>query len=113
MAIDQTEKAFEAAIEHSLTTSGGYEKGDRDTFDRERGLDPGVFLAFVQETQPDEWQYLEDLQKDKAEGILLEDLCRALSSQHEGCCGTAGSRLPLQVVVRRVGSLLLGLKGRG
>jgi type I restriction enzyme R subunit len=30
-------------------------------------------------------QYLKDLQKDKAEKILLDDLCRALDSEHEGC----------------------------
>ncbi|MBU4219636.1 MAG: DEAD/DEAH box helicase family protein [Actinobacteria bacterium] len=80
-----TEQAFETAIERYLIASGGYERGDPDVFDRERCIDPGVFLAFVKETQPKEWEYLENLQKDGAGEILLDDLCRALDSEHEGC----------------------------
>ncbi|MBU4176116.1 MAG: type I restriction endonuclease subunit R, partial [Actinobacteria bacterium] len=80
-----TEQAFETAIERYLIASGGYERGDPDVFDRERCIDPGVFLAFVKETQPKEWEYLENLQKDVAGEILLDDLCRALDSEHEGC----------------------------
>ena len=80
-----TEQAFETAIEHYLVSSGGYEPGDRDAFDRERCLDPTIFLAFVRETQPKEWAYLVTLQKDKAGETLLDDLCRALNSPHEGC----------------------------
>ena len=80
-----TEIAFESAIENHLLTKAGYTKGDKDAFDPERGLDPTVLLAFIQETQPKEWEYLKNLQKDKAEKILLDDLCRALDSEHEGC----------------------------
>ena len=79
------EKAFETAIEHHLTTAGGYEKGNRDVFDQERGLFPGDVISFIQTTQPKEWEYLASLQKDKAEETLLDDLCRALNSEHEGC----------------------------
>ena len=32
------EAAFETAIEHHLTTAGGYEKGDKDAFDPARAL---------------------------------------------------------------------------
>ncbi|MFQ5745312.1 MAG: type I restriction endonuclease, partial [Acidobacteriota bacterium] len=85
MPCQHTERAFEAAIERHLTAAGGYEKGDRESFDCERCLDPVVFLAFVKETQPEEWEYLEKLQKDAAEETLLDDLCRALNSEHEGC----------------------------
>ena len=80
-----TEQAFETAIEHHLITAGGYEKGDRDTFDPVRGFFPPDILAFIQETQPQEWEYLAKLQKGKAEETLLDDLCRALNSPHEGC----------------------------
>jgi type I restriction enzyme R subunit len=79
-----TEAAFEAAIEAYLTTAGGYVTGDRDGFDAERCIDPDTFLAFVQETQPDEWAYLTNLQKDKAAQTLIDDLCRALDAEHEG-----------------------------
>jgi len=80
-----TEKAFETAIEHHLTTAGGYEKGDRNTFDPERGLFPADVIAFIKITQTKEWEYLTGIQKDKAEETLLDDLCRALNSEHEGC----------------------------
>lgn len=80
-----TEAAFESAIEEYLVSSGGYTRGDRDSIDRERCIDTGTFLAFVRETQPKEWDYLQNLQKDKAETVLFDDLCRALNSEHEGC----------------------------
>jgi type I restriction enzyme R subunit len=85
MPVDHTEKAFETAIEHRLTTVGGYEKGDRDGFDTERGLFVGELIAFIRKTQPKEWDYLANLQKEKAEETLIDDLCRALNSGHEGC----------------------------
>ena len=85
MSKQYTEAAFEAAIEHHLLTFGGYIRLDPDTFDRAWGLDPTVFLSFIQETQPDNWQYLQDLQGDQAAATLLNDLCRALNSEHEGC----------------------------
>jgi len=80
-----TETAFESAIENYLLSKAGYTKGKPDTFDPARGLDPTVLLEFVQDTQPKEWAYLKKLQKDKAEATLLDDLCRALNSDHEGC----------------------------
>jgi type I restriction enzyme R subunit len=85
MTSHHTEYAFEGAIENHLTEAGGYQKCDPDTFDPERSLDPTVFMRFIKETQPREWEYLENLQKGRAEEILLDDLCRALNSQHEGC----------------------------
>lgn len=80
-----TELAFETAIEHHLISAGGYEKGDRDTFDPQRGLFPKDVIAFIRETQPMEWEYLANFQKEEAEEALLDDLCRALGSDHEGC----------------------------
>lgn len=80
-----TEKVFETAIEYHLTTSGGYVKVNPETFDPNRSLFPQEALQFIKNTQPKEWDYLKDLQKDKAGEILLDDLCRALNSDHEGC----------------------------
>lgn len=80
-----TEYAFETAIEHHLTTAGAYEKGDRDSFDTKRSLFVGDLIAFIQKTKPKEWEYLANLQKEKAEETLIDDLCRALNSSHEGC----------------------------
>ena len=75
------EKAFEEAIEYSLLTDGGYIKADPANFDRERCLDPAVLLPFIKETQPKEWQYLENSIKANAETVLLDDLCKSMDSQ--------------------------------
>lgn len=80
-----TEHAFETAIENYLTTTGGYDSGDREAFDPECALFPVEVIAFVQKTQPKELEYLRAIQKDKAEAALLIDLGRALGSEHEGC----------------------------
>lgn len=85
MTGEYTERAFEIAIEHHLTTSGGYEKGDREAFDPVRGLFSQDVLAFIKATHQKEWEYLENIQKDRAAETLLGDLCRALDSDHEGC----------------------------
>jgi len=85
MSGQHTERAFESAIENYLLTKAGYTEGDKDAFDAERGLDPTVLLAFIQNTQPKEWAYLKNIHKEKAEKILFDDLCRALNSEHEGC----------------------------
>ncbi len=76
---------FESAIENHLITMAGYTKGENTTFDVERGFDSTAVLAFIKATQVKEWTYLNNLQKDKTEKILLDDLCRALDSEHEGC----------------------------
>ncbi len=81
---------FETAIEHYLTAAGGYEIGDRKGFDTERCLFAGDVIAFIRKTQPKEWGYLADLQKEKAEETLIDDLCRALDSGHEGCLSVVG-----------------------
>jgi type I restriction enzyme R subunit len=52
------ERKFEGTIEAWLLEHGGYAKGVPRKFDRALGLDPGDVLAFVAETQPDEWREL-------------------------------------------------------
>jgi len=85
MPVDHTEKAFETAIEHHLLTEAGYEKADSESFDHDRCIDPTILLPFIQKTQSREWEYLQNIQKEKAEETLLDDLCRALDSDNEGC----------------------------
>jgi Type I site-specific restriction-modification system, R (restriction) subunit and related helicases len=80
-----TEATFEAAIEHSLIADGGYTHGDPNNFDRERCLDPTVLIPFIKETQAAEWEYLTNIQRERTEETLLDDLYRALNSEHEGC----------------------------
>ncbi len=85
MAINYKEIAFEEAIEEYLINHGGFEKGNKDDFEPAMGLFPSEVIDFIKSTQPKEWQYLEDLQKDAAEDQLLADLCKALDSDHQGC----------------------------
>ncbi|MCL7414316.1 MAG: hypothetical protein M8353_12020, partial [ANME-2 cluster archaeon] len=85
MSKKYTESTFESAIEHCLINEEGYIKTNPETFDRQRCLDPIVFIPFIKETQPKEWEYLENIQKEKAEETLISDLIRALDSEHEGC----------------------------
>lgn len=80
-----SEAAFETAIEDHLLLSGGYQKGKPELFDRKRALDTGVLLEFIKETQPEEWEYLSGILKERTEETLLDELCRALDSQYEGC----------------------------
>ncbi len=80
-----TEYAFETAIEEHLTSLGGYQKGDKDAFDPHRAVFPEAVLDFIRTTQPKKWEYLVNVQKDNAEETLLDALCRALNSKHEGC----------------------------
>ncbi len=58
-----TEYAFETAIEHHLTTAGGYVTGDRDGFDPHRAIFPAEVLEFVKATQPDKWAYTPQSQR--------------------------------------------------
>ncbi|MFP4104488.1 MAG: hypothetical protein ACLFVU_00215 [Phycisphaerae bacterium] len=47
MPADHREMAFEAAIEHHLTTAGGYVSGDCDGFDPHRTVFLAEMLTFV------------------------------------------------------------------
>jgi type I restriction enzyme, R subunit len=81
MTIDHREIAFEDAIEHHLLNVAGFAKGDSVNFDRERAIDPTVFIPFVKETQPETWEGLEKLHGSDTESIILDDLCKAMDSQ--------------------------------
>ena len=76
---------FEEAIERHLLDGGGYTKRDNSYFDPKRGMDPSLFVDFIMETQPKEWEALYKLHKENTKEILLDDLCRALNSDYEGC----------------------------
>lgn len=51
MVVDHKKRAFEPAIEHHLTTAGGYAKDDREAFDHDRGLFPADVISFGQKTR--------------------------------------------------------------
>ncbi len=79
------EAAFESAIEIYLTEQGGFVKRSNAQFDRDFCLDTQVFTDFVKTTQPKEWDYLSNIHKGSTQSVLIEDLVRALNSEHEGC----------------------------
>lgn len=70
---------FENDIEHALVSSGGYEKGDPNTYDPETALFPADVLAFVQKTQPKVWTRLTQLDAAKAPATLLDSLVKELA----------------------------------
>ncbi len=78
------EAAFESAIEIYLTEQEGYKSRHHNLFNREICLDTEVFIEFVKATQPKEWDYLNKIHKDATGKQLIEDLVRALNSEHEG-----------------------------
>lgn len=79
-----TEKAFETAIEQHLISTEGYIQGTKENFDPERSIFPAEVISFIQATQPKEWEYLENILKERATETLLDELCKALDSAHEG-----------------------------
>ena len=60
-----SEAAFETVIEAHLLKNG-YVHVARESFDRERAVFPETVLAFIRETQPKEWGWLESLHGDMA-----------------------------------------------
>jgi len=82
VAAKHKEIQFEEAIELSLTSNtGGYTKGNPKDFDAELGLFPSDVLAFVQNSQPKNWQALLDYHGDKAGETLISTLSKELSSK--------------------------------
>ena len=82
-----SEKAFESAIEDYLINNDKYQKRDHTAFDRELCLDKEIFIDFVKTTQPKEWAYLSNAYNDDPGKKLIDDLCYALGSEHEGTLG--------------------------
>ena len=85
MSKNTKEIVFEEAIEQHLLNEGGYIKGNGDQFDPVQGIDPETLIDFIKETQSKEWEALYKLQTEKTKEILIDDLCKALDSNYEGC----------------------------
>src|SRR4051812_10235185 len=74
-----SEGAFETVIEAHLLRNG-FEPVAREGFDRQRAIFPETVLAFIRETQPEEWAKLEALHGDKTGEQILGDLCKWMDS---------------------------------
>ena len=81
MPADHKEIAFEAAIEESLLTHGGFSRGDPEAFDRELALDRAELFAFLRASQPKTWAKLEGLLGPQTEATVLDDLLGALAER--------------------------------
>lgn len=79
------EATFESSIEIYLSEHDKYIKRDHTQFDRKLCIDTEIFCTFVKESQPKEWEYLEQIHKEKTSQYLINDLTRALDSDQEGC----------------------------
>jgi type I restriction enzyme R subunit len=73
-----TEKTFEAAIEESLLTDGGYVKGRSEDFDTALGLFPTDITDFLKSSQPKEWDKISNIHKADIEAKVIQRLIREL-----------------------------------
>lgn len=73
---DVKERRFEEDIEDYLLKFGGYTKGNPATFNRTSGLDEGVFIEFVKNSQPKQWERFVKIYDAMAEKQLIERFSR-------------------------------------
>lgn len=73
-----TEQTFEAAIEQSLLTDGGYIKGRSEDFDTNLGLFPDYVSDFLKASQPKEWLKIESIHKSEVEKKVIQRLLKEL-----------------------------------
>lgn len=71
MSTDTSESAFETELVDHLT-SHGWEEGDPKSYRADLALDPEPLLAFVRETQPEQWEKLEAFHNGDAEELFLK-----------------------------------------
>lgn len=75
---------FETVLESDLLTNG-YVNIAMSGYGIKTALFTQQVIDFIKATQRTEWVYLEALHKDKTAEILLDDLCKALNSENQGC----------------------------
>ena len=85
MAIDTKERTFEQEIEFWLTRGAKktdrYIKGTFSSFSREFAMDTKAVIAFVKDTQPNEWAALEKRHGADAEDGFLKRLNAELNNR--------------------------------
>jgi type I restriction enzyme R subunit len=77
-AVIHTEKAFEEALEHHLSTNGGYAVLPAEGYDPATALFPAEVLQFLQTTQPQAWAKTEKAHGSQAATKLLQRLQKEL-----------------------------------
>ncbi len=81
MTTQTSEWAFESAVE-SMLLHGGWSQADLAQWDVERSLFPAHAIAFIRETQPDEWARMVKLHSDNLEPLLVDQITQELD--HKG-----------------------------
>ena len=77
MTSHTTEQAFESTVE-SMLLEAGWRAGDLGEWDVDRALFPARAVAFIRETQPDEWARMAGLHGDDVESLIVAQLAREL-----------------------------------
>lgn len=73
---DVKERRFEEDIEDYLLNFGGYTKGNPASFNRTSGLDEGVFIEFIKNSQPKQWERFVKIYDAMAEKQLIDRFSR-------------------------------------
>lgn len=68
--MEYREVRFEEDIEFYLLKSGGYEKGNISTYDKEKAIDMDTLLRFIKSTQPKQWERYEKIYREKSQEAL-------------------------------------------
>jgi type I restriction enzyme R subunit len=76
-----TERAFETYVEEILLTTGGWTSGSNADWDKERALFPAQIFAFIQQTQPTQWEQMKTLHATGLEPLLLTTLVKELDTK--------------------------------
>jgi type I restriction enzyme R subunit len=76
-----SEHAFETAIEHGLTSQGGYAKRAPEAYSEEMALFPDDVCGFLKDSQASKWQALEALLGERTEATVLDNLCKELETK--------------------------------
>ena len=77
MTSQTNEQAFESTVE-SMLLAGGWRAGDLAEWDTERALFPARAVAFLRETQPQQWAAMAALHGANLEPLIVEALLREL-----------------------------------
>ena len=79
MTIDISESQFEKSIESSLLKSG-YIKRDPKDFNKEYVIDDELFFQFIQDTQKEKWQKLQEIHGEDIKEKILQSYQKEIDS---------------------------------
>lgn len=73
-----TENTFETAIVHSLVESGGYSAGNAPDYSPELGMFKYEVLAFLQNSQPVNWQKISSIHGDEVDNRIIQRIYKEM-----------------------------------